>query len=259
MQIESVTVKKTVIALSVVLGLSGCGLMQQYQLHQMQEQQDQKMAQFDAESKLDDQTCKNQLMTNPSLDPLRAHVSFSIDDATVEQLASTKKPTAKEKTAILLWDQIASGCFDARIKLLEKYGANAAYAQNLRTLKSSQTQLKASLWAGKISYGQYLKTSQENIAGYRKENIAIESNLQQQARQAQMQQAQINAVNAQAAAAVMSAQAQQQSANAQTMMMFNQAQQQQRQKFNAPGSPTNPVQTNCTSMGGTVNCQTYSY
>lgn len=251
--------KKTAIVLSVVFGLSGCGVMHQYQQQQMQQQQQAKMDQQNAELDALGQRCKNQFETDTRLDPIRERVSFRSEDITVEQLASTKKPTAKEKTAILAWDQISSDCTLERIAIMGRYGANPAYIQNLRNLLDSQKQLKASLWAGKISYGQYLTAAKENASNYRKENIAIASNLNQQARQAQMQQAQINAVNAQAAAAVMSAQAQQQSANAQTMMMFNQAQQQQRKQLNAPGTATNPVQTNCNRTGNSVNCQTYSY
>jgi hypothetical protein len=254
-----VVVKKSVIALSVVLGLSGCGLMQQYQQQQMQQQQQIKMDQYKAELDALAQSCNSQFATDPGLDPLRVHINFGSSTDSLEQIASTKKPTAKEKPAILIWDEIASKCTEEREKLLIKYNAPAGFVQNLRKFGDEQKQLRANLWAGKISYGQYLKSAKANYSNLDKENQALEVSLQQQARQAQMQQAQINAVNAQAAAAVMSAQAQQQSANAQTMMMFNQAQQQQRKQFNAPGTATNPVQTNCNRIGNSVNCQTYSY
>lgn len=250
--------KKTVLVLAVISSLSGCGVMQHYQQQQAQQQQQAKMDQYKAELDALAASCKSQFATDPRLDPLRGHINFGSDEDSLEQLASTKKPTAKEKSAILVWDEIGSNCNNERAKLLAKYNAPAGFIQNIRSFGDAQKQLRASLWAGKISYGQYLKTAKQNYLNLDKENQALESSLQQQARQAQMQQAQINAVNAQAAAAVMSAQAQQQSANAQTMMMFNQAQQ-QRKQFNAPGSVTNPVQTNCTRMGSSVNCQTYSY
>lgn len=251
--------RKTVLVLAVISSLSGCGVMQQYQMQQAQQQHEQKMAQYNAELEALGQACKNQFLTDPRLDPLRSHINFGKEDDSLEQLASTKKPTTKEKAAILAWDEISSSCANDRVKLFEKYNAPLGFAQNFRKFRDAQQQLRANLWAGKISYGQYLKAAKENYATLNKDNQELEASLQQQARQAQMQQAQINAVNAQAAAAVMSAQAQQQSANAQTMMMFNQAQQQQRQKFNAPGTAANPVQTNCNRIGNSVNCQTYSY
>ena len=217
--------KKTFIALSVVVGLSGCGVMQHSQYQQQRQANiDQANAQLDAIN----QRCAATLKSDPRLDPIRPHINFD-GASSVQQLASTKKPTAKEKQAILVWDEIGSGCFADREAVYRKAGAPAYLAQNTMEHAAAAKQAKANLWAGNYTYGMYLKVSEENYQKASKAAIAGEQAEQHRQQQAQIQQAQINAVNAQAAAAVMSAQAQQQSANAQTMMMFNQAQQQQRE------------------------------
>lgn len=251
--------KKPVLVLVVISFLTGCGVMQQYQQQkQLQAQQDLN-ARGESEMKEVTERCNSIYRTDTRLDPLRPHVPLGSKDMPVDMLASTKKPTSNEKKAILTWDEIVTECGNDRVAILKKYNANSEVVANTEAYYDQQKSLKAKLWSGKITYGQYLNAVKENQRLTKANQSVINEKIQQRQQQAQMQQAQINSVNAQAAAAVMSAQAQQQSANAQTMMMFNQAQQQQRKQFNAPGTATNPVQTNCTKMGNSVNCQTYSY
>lgn len=243
--------KKIALAFSVAFALSGCGLIQQYQY---QKQQQENIDQAKAQLKAINERCAGTLKSDSRLDPLRPHINFDGTES-IEQFASTKKPNAKEKQAILAFDEIASGCFADRAAVFRNAGAPAYLAQNTNEFAAAAKQAKANLWAGNYTYGMYLKVAQQNFQNAEKGRIDGEQAEQQRQQQAQMQQAQINAVNAQANAAMMSAQAQQQVANNQSLMMFNQAQRQ----MNAPGSPGNPVQTNCNRMGNSVNCQTYSY
>lgn len=237
--------KRVIVALAFAIGLSGCGLMQQYQ-------EQQNVAKFEAENAELTARCKTMYETDPRLDSLRSYVNFSGKTDSIEQLSSTKKPTAKEKQAILVWDEISSQCISDRIGLYAKYNAPAGFAQNTREFGMQQKQLRADLWAGKISYGDFLKATQRNIDTLQRAQNNLRQQLSNEQYQRQMQQAQLQAQQDQAAA-------QRQAAAAQTMMLFNQAQQQQRQQFNAPGTATNPVQTNCNRIGNSVNCQTYSY
>lgn len=243
--------RKILLVLAVISSLSGCGVMQQ-------REQQARIDRAKAELRENNERCSSLFKTDVRLDPLRPYISFD-GQATIEQLASTKKPSAKEKQALLVYDELASQCFSERESILVKSDAPYYMIKSTRDYATAAKQAKADLWSGKITYGQYLKVAKQNWQNSENERISGAQAERQQQQQAQMQQAQINAANAQAAAAVMSAQAQQQSANAQTMMMFNQAQQQQRQQFNAPGTATNPVQTNCNRIGNSVNCQTYSY
>jgi uncharacterized protein YceK len=252
-------VKKSVIALSVVLGLSGCGVMQQYQQQKQTQAQLDLNARGDSEMKEVTERCVSIYRTDSRLDPLRSHVPLGSKDIPVDMLASTKKPTSKEKQAILAWDEIVTNCGNDRIAILKKYNTDQQVIANTESYYDQQKSLKVQLWSGKLTYGQYLNAVKENQRLTKANQNVINEKIQQRQQQAQIQQAQINAMNAQASAAVMSAQAQQLSVNAQTMMMFNQAQQQQRKQFNAAGSTANPVQTNCTRMGESVNCRTYSY
>lgn len=250
--------KKTLIILSVVFGLSGCGAMQQYQYQQQQQ------AKIDtAKAKIAElnSRCTGSFKSDPRLDPLRPYMTFDGKES-IQQMSSTKKPNAKEKQAILVFDELASECIAERVAILQAADAPYFMIQGTREYGLAAKQSKADLWAGKLTYGQYLKQAHQNYQNAENARVAAAQEYDQRQQQAQMRQAQINAANAQATAAVMSAQAQQQSANAQTMMMFNQAQQQQiqrQQQFNAPGTATNPVQTNCNRIGNSVNCQTYSY
>lgn len=247
------------VALSAVFGLSGCGLVQQYQSNKQNQEIQNHISQFQSEDSARKELCKSRIDNDARLDPLRSHINLSSEsDSSIQQLASTKKPTANEKKAILAWDEVETECVNAREALIAKYSPPPEYVQVYRSYVTTQKQNRANLWGGKFTYGEYIKASQDAKSQHDKSTAAVRAARTNQRMQAEMQQAQINAVNAQAAAAVISAQAQQQSANAQTMMMFNQAQQ-QRQQFNAPGTVTNPVQTNCNRIGNSVNCQTYSY
>lgn len=207
------------------------------------------------------QSCMNQLATDPRLDPIRSYLSLgSGKQPTIVQLSSAKRASSKEKNAILAWDEIVSDCYAKEQQIYSANGAPALYIENSRALDAKQKQLRADLWAGKISYGDYLKTSQKNRLESQAELSSRQDERSQREAQMRMQQNQTRAMQDQAAA-------QNRQAAAQTMMMINQATQQQVQQqqanqprpLNAPGSPSNPIRTDCKRGMGGVECQTYSY
>lgn len=223
------------------IAISGCASIQQ-------QQNQAKIDQAKAELKLLNERCAGTFQTDPRLDPLRPYISFNGNN-TIEQLASNKKATAKEKQAILVYDQISSECFAERLALLQGAGAPYFMIQTTRDYASAAKQAKAELWAGKYTYGQYNQVAEQNFKNSENARIAGAQAEDQRQQQAQIRQAQINSANAQANAAILSAQAQQQIANNDTMRAFTQAQQR--------NLPVQPVQTNCYKMGNQVNCTTY--
>ncbi len=207
------------------------------------------------------QMCTNQLATDVRLDPIRGYLALGSDKKpSIVQLSSTKRASGREKNAILAWDEIVSECYSQEQQIYRENNAPEMYIQNSVELEAKQKQLRADLWAGKISYGDYLKSSQKNrmdsrseLSSRQDERTAREAQLRNQENQTRALQEQANAQNRQAAA--------------QTMMMFNQASQQQMQQqqanqprpLNAPGTPSNPIRTDCKRGMGGVECQTYSY
>lgn len=171
-------------------------------------------------------------IADPRIDPIRQYIPLSgPESASLQQIASKKKPNAREKDAILVWDAALAECTqDLRdIDIAAGININSPYHVNSNTLYSAQKQAKAQLWAGQISYGQYIEISVAN----RKKHSEREQEITDGIRAAEIQRAQ--------------AIAQQQQANAQTLMLFNRAASQYRQ----------PVQTNCIKYGNQTNCTSY--
>lgn len=228
------------------ISISGCAAIQQQQQQKAMAEHQQS---FNREYAAVNEKCKSQLEGDKRIDPIRAYVPMLANDATLEQRGSTKKPNAKEKAAILAFDEVASECRNELSQVKAKFGLPVQVQNTSKKFGDLQRELRAQLWAGKITYGEFAtKRIQISNDGKVAEQQAIAES-QHQARQIQMQQAQINAVNAQANAALISAQAQQQIANNDTMRAFTQA-----QKRNLPQQP---VQTNCYKIGNQVNCTSY--
>ncbi len=207
------------------------------------------------------QICTEQLATDPRLDPIRANLALGTGrQPSIVQLSSMKKASGKEKNAILAWDEIISDCFAKQQQIYASNNAPTMYIENSRALEAKQKQLRADLWAGKISYGDYLKAAQKNKLESRSELTSRQDERSQRDAQLRNQQIQTQAMQDQAAA-------QNRQAAAQTMMMINQANQQQVQQqqinqprpLNAPGTLSNPIRTDCKRGMGGVECQTYSY
>lgn len=238
---------KRFVFLSVSLFLvSGCAVIQQQQQAKAMAEQQQA---FNREYAAVNEKCKSQLEGDKRIDPIRSYVPMLANDATLEQRGSVKKPNAKEKAAILAFDEVVAQCRNELVEVKAKFGAPFQVLNASKKYGDLQRELRAQLWAGKVTYGEFAtKRIQLSNEGKLAEQQAM-SDAQQQARQIQMQQAQINAVNAQANAAMISAQAQQQMATNDTMRAFNQAQKRE--------LPRQPVQTNCYKLGNQVNCTTY--
>lgn len=168
-------------------------------------------------------------VADPSIDPIRKHIPVNGEAATIQQLASKKKPSSAEKQAILAWESATAACIQDVLNVNRQAGALPSYIANMEALGQAQKQAKARLWAGQISYGDYLAISSTNLMEFKKRAQEISDGA--------------------AAAAAQRAQlaAQQQQATAQTLLLFNQA-----SRVYRP-----PVQTNCVRIGGQTSCTSY--
>lgn len=171
-----------------------------------------------------------QSLLDPRIDPIRKHIPLSNNATpTIEQLASKKKPNAAEKEALLVLDTVVTTCADEKIKIYKDSGAPSIYSDQYQDLSLASKQAKARLWAGQITFGEYLNALTENN---RNADERLRAQLDKM-RANEIQQAQLAA--------------QQQQANAQTLMLFNQASARYRK----------PVQTNCVRFGSQTSCTSY--
>ncbi len=217
-------------ALTVTV-LTGCAHHQANTYSQIWSQNE-----LDAQLEVTNKQCAETLRSDKRLDPIRSYLPLGTGEKpTIQQLASKKKPTPKEKESILLLDLIVTQCIDDRIAILSnpQSGISKQIVNINKSWAQSLTKAKANLWAGKTTYGEYLVSYQEINASVIKEAEATHANEQTQYQNAKYQQAQLAI--------------QQQQATAQTLMLFNQAAKTYR----------GPVQTNCVRIGGQTSCTSY--
>ena len=213
-------------ALTFCISLLGCAIQQTPRTSTGWTQADIDAATAEANRRCDAR------VADPKIDPIRQHIPvMDPDNATLLQIASKKKPTAREKDAILAWDAALTLCQQDHIDVDIAAGTyqNSPYAANYKSLMLANKQAKARLWAGQISYGEYIEITAAN----RKKWSDRQQQIQDGVRASEIQRAQ--------------AIAQQQQATAQTLMLFNRASSQYRQ----------PVQTNCVKIGGQTSCSSY--
>lgn len=212
--------------ITICVSLLGCAVQQPARTSTGWTQAD-----IDAATAAANRRC-DERVADPKIDPIRQHIPLlGSDNPTLQQIASKKKPTAREKEAILAWDAALAMCQQDHIDIDIAAGThqNSPYAANYKSLMANQKQAKARLWAGQISYGEYIEVSTAN----RKKWSDRQQEIQDGVRASEIQRAQ--------------AIAQQQQATAQTLMLFNRASSQYRQ----------PVQTNCVRFGGQTSCTSY--
>lgn len=219
---------KTNIALSTLtlcVSLLGCAVQQPARTSTGWTQAD-----IDAAIAAANRRC-DERVADTKIDPIRQYIPLSSpENATLIQIGSKKKPNAREKDAIVAWDAALGICIQELKDIDTAAGISPnQYNANYDSLYLAQKQAKAQLWAGQITYGQYIETSVAN----RKRFSERQQEISDRVRATEIQQAQ--------------AIAQQQQATAQALMLFNRASSQYRQ----------PVQTNCVRFGGQTSCTSY--
>lgn len=214
--------------------------------------------------------CASDFQNNLALDPIRQYIPEFVEDTTLSQRASTKKPTSVEKGSIEILDQVQTSC---RKNLREYYSKNGAPPDVLSAMSKNmnlQRDLLMELWAGRLTYGQYAIKRIAVVEQYRNQYTSIMNTERDRADALAVSQAKLSIAEQEAqvraGAAQQAADAQSSMAATQRMMLINQQQQAQQQRIqpstqavNPAGTASNPVQTNCTKMGDSVNCRTYSY
>lgn len=214
------------------------------------------------------ESCDQEYRNNLALDPIRQYVPQFAEDATLSQRANAKRPTGIEKGALEVLDQVQTEC---RTKILNLYAIDNAPPSVVNTVRAnmnSQRDLLMVLWSGKLTYGQYAirrialtgeyQSAMSKILNVERDRADARSDAQARISVAEQE------AKARADAAQQAADAQSSMAATQRMMLINQQQPktvvvQPIQPVNPAGTPSNPIQTNCSKMGNSVNCSTYSY
>lgn len=229
---------KKLIFLLFLSGLAGCAeLYKAAYPYDYQKQQEQKALDAANFEKL---KCEQRYAQDQAFDPIRQLMPYKPDEATFAQLSNSSKPTKKEKIAIEALDEMSQSCFKNYMTYYKEFNANwrsslaEAYQQN-------QRELLLRLWEGKLTYGQY---GEQRI-----KLLQLRNKIQDEEFQKHRQGMADDLLMMQAMGVFSAPKAVPSTAPVQ----------QPQRPFNAPGTAVNPIQTNCNSMGATVNCQTYSY
>lgn len=226
--------KKLLIVPLAILSLTGCAeLYKAAYPYEYQKQQEQIAVD---KAKAERAKCEQQYADSDEFVLIRPMIPYKAEDATFAQLSNKSKPNKKEKAALEAFDALTQKCFLGYMVYFKEFNSGwrvslaEAYQQNQRVLLLR-------LWEGELTYGQYaeqrikLKQAKDQI-----QEEELQRRRKDMADDLLMLQA-LGAVNAPRAAAPVV---------------------QPQRPFNAPGTAVNPIQTNCSSMGGTVNCQTFS-
>lgn len=222
------------LVLFAVLSLTGCAeLYKAAYPYEYQKQQEQIAVD---KSKAEKAKCEQQYSQSDAFAPIRPMIPYRAEEATFAQLANNSKATKKEKPAIEALDALSQKCFQGYMIYFKEF--NSGWRVNLaEAYQQNQRVLLLRLWEGGLTYGQY---AEQRLKLKQVRDQILEEELQKRrqgmADDLLMLQA-LGAFNSPKVAAP--------------------AVQPQR-PFNAPGTVVNPIQTNCSSMGGTVNCQTFS-
>ena len=196
----------------VTMTLAGCETMQQ---------QPRRLTSADDPSN----SCFRGMDIDPRFKPLVAKLGTisRADQASIEMMASTDKPTPEEKTALSIWGASRQEC-TAMGRSFRSVNAPNGWASAYESQQSAVLQAIARLYSGDITYGQFI-IERQRIATIAAGQFADISGRDSQAR---AQHAQQEAARADAA----------------LQMMLIQQQQ------------NRPITTNCNRFGNNVNCTT---
>lgn len=222
----------------VILFLTGCADFYKtvnpvgYQLEQEEKALEQ--------AKVEKLRCQNQYEETLEFSLIRPLMPYKPDDATFAQLSNKSKPSKAEKIAIEAFDDFSQRCFKTVMFYYKAYNPAKWRISLAEAYQQNERDLLLQLFDSKISYGEY---NGLRIKLLQKKNEIEEEESRKR------RQGMVNDLLMLQALGVM---------NSPKAAPVAPAVQPQR-PFNAPGTVVNPIQTNCTNVGGSVNCQTYSY
>lgn len=227
--------KKLLIVPLAILSLTSCAELYKaaYPYEYQKEQEQLALDKANSEKA----KCEQQYAQSDEFASIRAMIPYKAEAATFAQLANSAKPNKKEKPALEALDALSQRCFQNYMVYFKEF--NSGWRVNLaEAYQQNQRVLLLRLWEGGLTYGQY---AEQRLKLKQVRDQILEEELQKRrqgmADDLLMLQA-LGAFNSQKVTAP--------------------AVRPQR-PFNAPGTSVNPIQTNCTNVGGSVNCQTYSY
>lgn len=221
-----------VLAASLLLLTTGCAEHQQRQ-QQASAQQTQK-----AVDVLNNYCAK--AWADPRLASIHLDIPQNPLEATIQQLGNPTKASQQQKDALVAMDEVMAACYASRVSFLNS-SASPAIGSRLAQAQSDARSVRAALWAGSITLGQY----NTQVA-------AIMTTAKSQADQILSAE--------QAAAATRTAQEQQNNLLLlQTLQQANQAQRSAPSPI-APMAPVyqapRPVYTDCSRFGNNISCTT---
>jgi hypothetical protein len=96
---------------------------------------------------------------------INSKIPLSVKQITIEQLANINKPNVQEKTQLGNYLKLRNEYFEKRINLIKKYISNPSFVAEIIAAREMQNnkynQSLADLYVGKISYGEFNKSSQD--------------------------------------------------------------------------------------------------
>jgi hypothetical protein len=215
-------ISRTISILPFIALLSSCATPAQMQAQRIRSNNEQVLVQL--------KICMQNDYQSPAYDPLRSHIPFNLNDATLEQMGDDSKATKKEIAALYATHPLVQACQKAAADGLAQ--TTSPIVPILMESWQKREALQVQLIKQKISWGEYIMRSKEVAAAAGKE---MGAELQQMGNQLQQE----NMVELQQ--------------RQQALENLNQSIQNQ-QAINALNRPRS---TNCTGFGNQVNCTTY--
>lgn len=106
--------------------------------------------------------CLAKIKTNQDLQILNGKVEFGrASQQTLAHYTNTSTPTEEEKTAFLKYSDLRKKCRDQAVQETRGIGVSESYIRILDDAESKTQDLMASLYSGKITYGEYAKERKE--------------------------------------------------------------------------------------------------
>lgn len=165
-----------VASLSLCLLLSGCAAYERY----VAEQEAEAAAQAAARQALYEQR-RQQISeaqsacarpyADPKTDVLRTKIPAPPQEPSLRQLGDTARPNARQKAALEVMDALLADCHvkQGQIEAMDRPVTRAAYVNYGQRLRS----LVSTLWAGKLTFGQFNQGHRQLVADYAQESTAL--------------------------------------------------------------------------------------
>ena len=128
--------------------------------------------------------CYSSLQSFPNLQILKGKVALTLVNASFEMLGNTRAPNKLEKKAIIEWDEQIDAC-NLMVKNEHlKYNSNQKTSLSFDTTFINLKSLRAELYSGKLSFGEYEKKRLQENSRFRLEFSEIEKNNEELKRRA---------------------------------------------------------------------------